>query len=98
MEIRALARSLVEEEGYLESLRKRLRAGKAPHMEPILFYYAYGRPRDHVEVSNPDGSLRAPQVVVYLPENERGDGDSALIDGNVVDVNAAADGERFESK
>ena len=46
LEIRALARSLVEDPEYLAALRRRLAAGKAGPLEPLLFAYAYGRPTE----------------------------------------------------
>jgi hypothetical protein len=46
LEIRALARSLVEDPTYLAALRRRLAAGKAGSLEPLLFAYAYGRPTE----------------------------------------------------
>jgi hypothetical protein len=55
LEIRVLARSLVEDPGYLAALRRRLAAGKAGPLELLLFGYAYGRPTERpagpVEVS-----------------------------------------------
>lgn len=53
LEIAAVARRLVESPEYQASLRKRLIEGKAPHMEPILFYYAYGKPVDRIELIGP---------------------------------------------
>jgi hypothetical protein len=53
LEIAQVARQLVESREYKASLRKRLIEGKAPHMEPILFYYAYGKPVDRVELIGP---------------------------------------------
>ena len=34
---------------YVAKLRDRLEAGKAPHMETLLFQYAYGKPKDTTE-------------------------------------------------
>lgn len=48
-EIREAARQLVEDPAYRVALRRRLIAGKASHMETLLFHYAYGRPADRVE-------------------------------------------------
>lgn len=48
LEIRALARSLVEDPTYLAALRHRLAAGKAGSLEPLLFAYAYGRPTERL--------------------------------------------------
>jgi hypothetical protein len=46
LEIRALARSLVEDPAYLAALRRRFVAGKAGPMEVLLFNHAYGRPSE----------------------------------------------------
>lgn len=54
VEIREIARALVEDPAYVASLRERLIAGEAPHMETLLHHYAYGKPPERVEVS---GSL-----------------------------------------
>ena len=50
LEIRALARSLVEDPAYLAALRRRLAEGKAGPLEPLLFAYAYGRPTERPAV------------------------------------------------
>ena len=44
LEVRALARELLEDPAYLAALRRRLVAGEAGQMEPLLFRYAYGGP------------------------------------------------------
>ena len=59
-EVRLAARGLMEDPAYLARLRRRLRAGKcAPAVECMLWHYAYGKPKDQVEVLNADkgGSL-----------------------------------------
>ena len=61
-EIKESARRLVEDPAYLESLRRRLTSGKAPHMESLLFYYAYGKPKEQTEFS---GSLRVVAKIVH---------------------------------
>jgi hypothetical protein len=53
LEIAEVARKLVESREYRASLKARLIEGKAPHMEPILFYYAYGKPVDRIELVGP---------------------------------------------
>jgi Family of unknown function (DUF5681) len=45
---RELARALILDPTYLRSLRKRLLAGTAGSVEVMLFYYAFGRPKDEV--------------------------------------------------
>jgi hypothetical protein len=52
-EIREASRVLLEDPEYLASLRQRLRDGKAPHMETLLHFYAYGKPRETVEQTGP---------------------------------------------
>lgn len=48
-EIRDVSKSLVEDPTYVEHLKLRLVNGKAPHMETLLFHYAYGKPKDVTE-------------------------------------------------
>jgi hypothetical protein len=50
-EVRALARRLVEDRDYQASVRQRLRAGEAGALEPLLWHYAYGKPKDAVELT-----------------------------------------------
>ena len=52
VEIQTFARNMVEDKAYVANLRKRLRAGAAPHMEPLLFYYAYGKPAERIQIIN----------------------------------------------
>lgn len=55
VEVRDFARAVVEEPAYVEALKRRLTSGKAPHMETLLFHYAYGKPKEQVELSAPGG-------------------------------------------
>lgn len=50
IEVRQMAERLVKDAQYLASLRRRLKAGKAPHMEPILWFYAFGKPKEHIRL------------------------------------------------
>lgn len=45
-EIKAAARLMVEKPAYRAELEKRILEGKAPHMETLLFHYAYGKPKE----------------------------------------------------
>ena len=47
--VRDFARSILERPDYVASLNERLLEGKAQHMEPILFHYAFGKPKESVE-------------------------------------------------
>ena len=48
-EIRAFSEDMITSPTYVAKLRDRLEAGKAPHMETLLFQYAYGKPKDTTE-------------------------------------------------
>jgi hypothetical protein len=50
-EIKEAARSIVEDAEYVESLKRRVKAGRAPHMETLLFHYAYGKPKETVDLN-----------------------------------------------
>lgn len=50
IEIKAIARGLLEDEAYRVSLRRRLLAGKASRVETLLYHYAYGVPKQSVEI------------------------------------------------
>lgn len=51
LEIKALARNLLENPQYLEALTRRLQRGTAGAVEPLLFHYGYGRPVEHVDIT-----------------------------------------------
>jgi hypothetical protein len=63
LEIRDAARAIVEDDAYVESLKRRVIAGRAPHMETLLFHYAYGKPKDQVEVSGAAGAVTVVRFV-----------------------------------
>jgi len=51
--IAALARELTfENPEYIEALKKRLVAGKAPHMETLLAFYGFGKPADKLKIED----------------------------------------------
>ena len=50
IEIRNAARAIVEDPTYRRMLTARLQLGEAPHMETLLWHYAYGKPVERVEV------------------------------------------------
>ena len=51
VEAKALARELVNDPTYRKNLQKRLRAGDAGAMEVLLWHYAWGKPRETLELS-----------------------------------------------
>ena len=51
-EAQELASALIESEpAYLEGLKRRIKAGRAPHMETLLWHYRYGKPKEQVDIS-----------------------------------------------
>ena len=53
--IQEVAQSLLSDEQYVDALVRRLRRGTAGAVEPLLYHYAYGKPKDTVEVNGPNG-------------------------------------------
>src|SRR6266849_8344214 len=53
IEARKACAKLVDDPAYQATLRRRLLQGKlAPAMETMLWHYAKGKPKEHVELSN----------------------------------------------
>ena len=50
LEAKELARQLVNDPTYRQNLKERLRTGEAGAMEPILWHYAFGKPKESLEV------------------------------------------------
>jgi hypothetical protein len=50
-EIKDVARRILEDAAYQARLVTRLRAGRAPHVEVLLFHYAFGKPVERHEVT-----------------------------------------------
>ena len=50
IEVKRLARQLVNDPTYKRNLQKRLRAGEGGAMEPLLWAYAFGKPKEQIEV------------------------------------------------
>ena len=48
--MKAFFTHLLTDEAYTRSLLKRLRKGTAGATEQLAFYYAVGKPKEHVEV------------------------------------------------
>jgi hypothetical protein len=85
VDAREMAARFLGDSVYQTNLLKRLRAGKAAHLEPLLYHYAYGKPVDRLKV---EGALGTFDLVSALREAARaqaipgdGDGHRALSDG-----------------
>ena len=66
-EMRDAARAILDRPEYQISLRERLDAGRAPHMETLLHHYAFGKPKEQLDI---DARLTGQTVVVHqqLPD------------------------------
>jgi|CXWL01.1.fsa_nt_gi hypothetical protein len=49
VEIKELARSLLEDPAYQANLKQRLRDGEASQIEQLLYHYAYGKPTGNLK-------------------------------------------------
>ena len=57
VEVRELAQRLLHDARSRAGLEERLHGGKvAPAVECMLWHYAYGKPKETVQLQNPDGS------------------------------------------
>jgi hypothetical protein len=83
---------LLTDPEYLDLLAKRLKVGKAPHMETLLCHYAFGKPKESIEVSGLN--LTALQLILLESRNgaNRDDTDAIEIEAEAVTV------EQVESK
>jgi hypothetical protein len=69
VEAREVANRLIDDIEYRERLRERLIAGTAGAMEPLLWYYAKGKPVDRVEhVAQPFAALSDNELKRRLTE------------------------------
>ncbi len=51
LEAKALARGLLNDPTYRQNLHSRLLAGEAGAMEPLLWHYAFGKPKEQMELN-----------------------------------------------
>ncbi len=51
LEAKAFARGLLNDKTYRQKLQARLRAGEAGAMEPMLWAYAFGKPKEQPEMN-----------------------------------------------
>lgn len=55
-EIEARCRALIESSDYQEIFQRRFEAGKLPPaLEAMTWHYAYGKPKERMELSGPGG-------------------------------------------
>lgn len=53
-EIKVWAEAFLSSDAYVTSAQRRVLAGKAPHLETLWYHYAYGKPKETVEL---DGTV-----------------------------------------
>lgn len=75
VEVREMARGLVESDEYVASVRVRVQLGTLPPaVETMLWHYAYGKPKELVELTGKDGQpldSGVARVTFVLPDNGR---------------------------
>jgi hypothetical protein len=49
-EIREFAQRMLEDPEYVAALKIRLKRGTAGAIEPLLYHYGYGKPKDTLEI------------------------------------------------
>jgi hypothetical protein len=81
-EVRAAARAIVDDPEYRTLLIARLKVGEAPHMETLLWHYAYGKPKETIEV---EGNITVEKIVREVIHTTPQD---------VIDVTATEDAVR----
>jgi hypothetical protein len=66
--------SLLEDPAYRAGLRARLQKGKAPHLEPLLYHYAYGKPKDLGEGGDTHYHINVIRYgdIYEVPQRDRG--------------------------
>lgn len=62
-EIKGFAQQFLSSPAYVKSAKKRVRSGKAPHLEVLWHHYAYGKPKETMQI---DGQV--PPFVVRLED------------------------------
>ncbi len=69
IEVKELAQSLIENPEYRRNLMERITAGEAPQMEVLMWFYAYGKPKERVEHS---GDFNLAEVIKRARERAKG--------------------------
>lgn len=68
-EIKEVARRLLEDPDYVQNLKRRLQRGDAGQVEPLLYHYAYGKPKETVAL---EGNPMAPLIIdAFRPDDAK---------------------------
>lgn len=65
-EIKDFTTQFLSSAAYVESARKRVLTGTAPHLETLWHHYAYGKPKETVQVNG-----AVPPFVVRIEQDDR---------------------------
>ncbi|MDH4246084.1 MAG: hypothetical protein OEV38_20285 [Nitrospira sp.] len=73
--VRRLCREVLETEEFQHKWRQYFANTSLDEIEPKLltlaFHYAYGRPREQIQLSGMDSDTPSPKIVFYIPDNGR---------------------------
>lgn len=72
-EAKAACNEIVDDPAYRAALRTRMLAGTAGAMEPIVWYYAKGKPKERVELGADESLLDLIREAAKLPPLPRPD-------------------------
>jgi hypothetical protein len=67
-EIQAFAKDFLESDEYRARLRVRIERGQAMAIETLLYHYAYGKPKERIEV---EGTAPMPLVIELVTTREQ---------------------------
>lgn len=70
IEVREAARAIVDDPDYREALKIRLILGQASHMETLLWHYAYGKPKETVEIQADITVEKVVREIIRSPASE----------------------------
>jgi hypothetical protein len=93
-EIKDVARRILEDRAYQARLVTRLRAGRAPQIEVLLFHYAFGKPVERHEIATPgdfsklsdDELLAEFEAALMSLRAERGVGEKELLSASAPTI------------
>ena len=93
-EIRDLAHRFITDGRYLRGLLERLRNGEAPHMEVLLHHYAYGKPKERIEVEHYDVTALEVHLVEARQNGANGNGHRGTSSPVLIDVTPEKDDDK----
>lgn len=74
VEVKAFCRGILESHDYRVALKRRVKAGELPPgMEQMLWAYAYGKPKEQVELTGAEGGPIVTSIVRRIVDADAGD-------------------------